>query len=114
MLPRERLLGATIGARIEIVPPRSRIAVTARFDVLAIGSRAQTPGLEDGQSSTAHALWGGLSVRYTLGWLSPFVALDFGRATTTWTGMSVREPGVTNAQRVDSTQLVQLGISAEL
>ena len=89
MLPRERLLGA-------------------------ISTRAQTPGLEDGQNSTAHALWGGLSVRYTLGWISPFVALDFGRATTTWTGMSVREPGVTNAQRVDSTQLVQIGISADL
>ncbi|HEX7702617.1 MAG TPA: SH3 domain-containing protein [Kofleriaceae bacterium] len=113
-LPREGLLGATIGARVEIAPPHTRIGVTARFDMLAIGSRAQTPGLEDGQSSTAHALWGGLSVRYTLGWISPFVALDFGRATTTWTGMSVREPGVTNASRVDSTQLVQLGISAEL
>jgi SH3-like domain-containing protein len=114
MLPRERLLGATLGLRVEITPPRSRIGVAARFDVLAIGSRAQTPGLEDGQNSTAHAIWGGLSVRYALGHLSPFVALDFGRATTNWTGMSEREPSVTNAQRVDSTQLLQIGCSAEL
>jgi len=114
MLPRERLLGATVGLRVEVLPPTSRIGVAAHFDMLLIGSRAQTPGLEDGQDSTAHALWGGLSVRYTLGRLSPFVGLDFGRATTSWTGMSNREPSVTNAQRVDSTQLVQIGCSAEL
>ncbi|HEY6033164.1 MAG TPA: hypothetical protein VIV58_02865, partial [Kofleriaceae bacterium] len=114
MLPRERLVGATLGARVELAPPHSRIGAAARFDVLVIGSRAQTPGLEDGQHSTAHALWGGLTVRYTLGWIAPFVALDLGRATTTWTGMSAREPGVTDARRTDSTQLLQIGISAEL
>lgn len=114
MLPRERLLGATLGARVEIAPPHSRIGMTARFDYLVIGSRAQTSGLEDGQHSTAHAMWGGLCVRYSLGWIAPFAALDLGRATTTWTGMSAREPGVTDAHRVDSTQLMQIGISAEL
>jgi len=114
MLPRERLLGATIGARIEIAPPHSRIGVSARFDWLALGSRAQTAGLEDGQDSTAHAAWGGLCVRYTLGWLAPFIALDVERATTSWTGMSARAPGVTEASRVDTTQLMEIGISAEL
>jgi SH3-like domain-containing protein len=115
MLPRERLLGATVGLRAEIVPPHTRFGATLRFDLLAVGSRAQTPGLEDGTSSTAHALWGGLVVRYQLSdHVSPFVAYDFGRATTSWTGPSVREPSVTNASRVDTTQLIQLGVSAEL
>jgi hypothetical protein len=115
MLPRERLLGVTAGLRADILPPHSRFAASARFDILALGSRAQTPGLEDGTSSTAHALWGGVTVRYQLArHVAPFAGYDFGRATTSWTGMSVREPGVTDAHRVDTTQLFQLGIAAEL
>ena len=114
MLPRERLLGLAVGARADFAPVHSRFGASARFDILALGSRAQTPGLEDGTSSTAHALWGGLTVRYALGRLAPFAGYDFGRATTSWTGASVREPGVTNAHRTDTTQLLQLGIGGEL
>ncbi len=114
MLPRERLLGLVAGVRAEIAPAHSRFGATARFDLLAIGSRAQTPGLEDGKDSTAHALWGGVTVRYSVGRLVPFAAYDFGRATTSWTGPSVREPSVTNAHRTDTTQLLQIGIGAEL
>ena len=119
MLPRERLLGATLGARVDIAPERSRFAVTARFDALVIGGRAQTDGLQDGTSSSAHALWGGLTMRYALGHtlghrLAVFGGYDFGRATTRWSGMSVRQPGVTRTSRVDTAQLVQLGVSAEL
>jgi SH3-like domain-containing protein len=115
MLPRERLLGVTLGARVEILPPHSRFGASLRFDVLAIGSRSQTAGLEDGTSSTARGLWGGVTVRYQLGHhVSPFAGYDFGRATTSWTGMSVREPQVTSAYRVDITQLIQIGIGAEL
>ena len=115
MLPRERLLGATLGLHADVAPPRSRFAVTARFDAIVIGARAQTPGLEDGQSNTAHGLWGGITVRYLLGHhLSVLGGYDLGRETTSWTGMSTREPGVTNAHRVDSTQLIQIGFGAEL
>ncbi len=115
MLPRERLVGVTAGLRADITPPHSRFAAGIRFDVLALGSRAQTPGLEDGTSSTARALWGGVTVRFQLArHLAPYAGYDFGRASTAWTGMSVREPGVTNARRVDTTQLFQLGIAAEL
>ena len=115
MLPRERLLGATLGARVEIAPPASRFSIALRCDVLALGSRAQTAGLEDGKDSTAHAVWGGATVRYfTSRHISPFAAYDFGRATTSWTGMSSREPAVTSAHRVDTTQLLAIGISAEL
>jgi len=115
MLPRERLLGLTAGLRADFAPLHSRFGASARFDILAVGSRAQTPGLEDGTASTAHALWGGLSVRYQISArLAPFAAFDFGRATTTWTGASVREPGVTNAHRTDTTQLLQLGVGGEL
>lgn len=115
MLPRERLLGATLGARVDIAPERSRFTVTARFDAMVIGGRAQTAGLQDGTSSAAHALWGGLTLRHALGHrLAAFGGYDFGRATTEWSGMSARQPGVTRTRRVDTAQLVQLGISAEL
>lgn len=115
MLPRERLLGATLGARVDIAPEASRFTVTARFDALVLGGRAQTAGLEDGTSSTAHALWGGLAMRYALGHrLAAFGGYDFGRATTEWTGMSTRQPGATRTRRVDTAQLVQIGLSASL
>lgn len=114
-LPRESLLGATLGARVDIAPARSRFTVTARFDALVLGARKQTPGLEDGTASTARALWGGLTMRYALGrHLAVFGGYDFGRASTDWSGMSVRQPGATRTRRVDTTQLVQLGISTAL
>jgi SH3-like domain-containing protein len=115
MLPRERLLAATLGARVDIAPDRSRFTVSARFDALVIGARAQTAGLEDGPSSTARALWGGATMRYAL-WhrIAVFGGYDFSRASTEWSGMSVRQPGVTRTRRVDTAQLVQLGISTAL
>ncbi|MBS1121531.1 MAG: hypothetical protein H6Q90_3759 [Deltaproteobacteria bacterium] len=114
-LPREQLLGLTLGARAEIVPPTSRVSVGVRLDVLALGSRDQTPGLEDGASSSAGAVWAGATMRIALRrHLSLVSAYDFGRASTSWSGMSIREPGVTKAHRVDSSQIVQVGISAEL
>ena len=114
-LPREALVGATLGARVEIAPPHSRFSAAARFDWLAVGSRSQTPGLQDGTSSSAHAWWGGASVVYTVTarW-SLYTAYDFGRATTSWSGMSERVPSATSAQRVDTTQLLQLGVGAAL
>ncbi|HEX7837354.1 MAG TPA: SH3 domain-containing protein [Kofleriaceae bacterium] len=115
MLPRERLLGATLGARVDIAPERSPFAITARLDALVVGGRQQTPGLEDGTASTARALWGGLTMRYGLGHrLAVFGGYDFGRASTEWTGMSARQPGVTRTRRIDTAQLVQIGISTEL
>ncbi|HET7499415.1 MAG TPA: SH3 domain-containing protein [Kofleriaceae bacterium] len=115
MLPRERLLGATLGARADIAPDRSRFTITARIDALVLGGRKQSSGLEDGPTSTARALWGGLTMRYALlPHLAVFGGYDFSRASTEWTGMSVREPGATRTRRVDTAQLVQLGISTEL
>lgn len=115
MLPRERLLGATVGARVELRPPASRFGAMLRADVLAIGSRAQTPGLEDGTSSTARAVWGGVTVRLavTRRW-RVFGAYDFARMSTTWSGMSSRQPGVTSTERIDTAQIAQLGVGAEL
>lgn len=115
MLPRERLLGATLGARVDIAPERSRFAITARFDALIAGGRRQTSGLEDGTSSAARALWGGLTMRYAFGRrLAVFGGYDFGRASTEWTGMSTRQPGVTRTLRIDTAQLVQIGLGTEL
>jgi uncharacterized protein YgiM (DUF1202 family) len=115
MLPRERLLGATLGARADIAPPHTRFAATIHADVLVAGSRKQTPGLEDGTDSTAHAFWGGMRVRVLLTrHVSLLSGYDFGRMTTRWTGESVRMPGVTSARRVDSSQLVQIGLSVDM
>ena len=115
MLARERLLGVTAGARIDIVPPHSRISAALRFDVLAFGARAQTPGLEDGASSVARGAWGGITLRFPISrrW-SVIGDYEAARATTQWSGRSVRQPSVTRARRVDATQLLQLGIGAEL
>ena len=76
-----------------------------------IGTRAQTIGLEDGDASRARAYWGGGTLRFhaTSRW-QVFLSYDFGVASTTWSGSSNRLPGVTSASRVDTTQLVQLGI----
>ncbi|HTR55824.1 MAG TPA: SH3 domain-containing protein [Kofleriaceae bacterium] len=115
MLPRERLLGATLGARFAAVPLHSRFDASAGFDVMVVGSRAQTPGLQDGTASSAHAVWGHAMVRYELARrIAVFSAYDFGYATTDWTGMSVREPGVTKASRADTSQLLELGVSTAL
>lgn len=115
MLPRERLLGATLGARVDIAPERSRFAITARFDALVAGGRRQTSGLEDGTSSTARGLWGGLTMHYALGHrLALFGGYDFGRASTEWTGNSARQPGATRTQRIDTAQGVQIGLGTEL
>lgn len=115
MLPRERLAGLTVGARSSITPPTSRIAAELRLDVLAVGSRAQTAGLADGTSSTARAMWAGVVVRYAWSrrWIA-FAAYDFSRASTAWSGRSERQAGVTETRRVDTGQLVQLGIGASL
>lgn len=114
-LPRESLTGATLGARAELVPMGSRVSASVHLDVLAIGARAQTPGLEDGTNSSAHAVWGGATVRYFVSrHVSPFAGYEFERATTSWSGMSTREPGVTRAHRIDTVQLLQIGVSAEL
>jgi len=114
-LPRERLLGGTLGLRASVAPPSSRVAVALRVDVMVAGSRAQTPGLEDGTDSTARAVWAGATLRIALArHLGLVFAYDFGRASTQWSGMSVRDAGVSDARRVDSSQLVQLGVSANL
>jgi SH3-like domain-containing protein len=115
MLPRERLLGSTLGARVDVVPPDSRVSATLHVDALVLGDRRQTPGLEDGASSTARAVFAGVTARFSLGRrYAVHAAYDFGRATTEWSGMSVRDPSVTSARRVDSTQLVQVGLSVGL
>jgi SH3-like domain-containing protein len=115
MLPRERLVGVTVGVRGDVVPRHSRFSASVRFDWLAVGSRAQTPGLEDGQDSSAHAVWGGVSFRFQLDRrFALATGYDFERATTSWSGQSVRDPAVTDAHRVDTVQLVRLGLSTEL
>jgi uncharacterized protein YgiM (DUF1202 family) len=114
-LPRERLLGATAGARVDVAPPESRITASLWADALVVGSRRQTPGLEDGTDSSVRAAWAGATLRFRIGaHVSILGAYDFGRVSTRWSGMSVRQPGATGARRNDGSQLVQIGLGAEL
>jgi len=113
-LPREQLLGGTLGARVAIAPPGSRFDVALAADALVIGARSQTAGLEDGSASRAHAVWGGATIRFELRphW-SLVSGIELWRATTSWSGMSRREPGVMHAERVDTSQIIEIGVSAE-
>lgn len=114
-LAREQLVGVSAGVRVGIVPPRSRISGTLRLDALVVGKRSQTPGLEDGTASTARAIWGGVTFRIfvTPRW-SIVADYEAARATTQWSGPSARQADVDNVRRVDSIQLLQIGIGAEL
>jgi len=114
-LPRERLQGLTAGSRVDVRPADSRFGISTRLDVMLVGRRAQTPGLQDGTSSTARALWFGFGVHYTLSRRMTLEAtFDYERATTGWTGMATRTPGATAAHRTDTTQLIEIGLSTEL
>ena len=108
--------GRPLGARADITPPRSRVSATLRVDALVLGSRRQTPGLEDGTDSGVRAVWAGATLRVRFARrLSLLAAYDFGRVSTRWSGMSVREPGVTAAlRRSTRSQLVQVGLGAEM
>lgn len=114
-MPRERLAGATLGSRVDLHPAALPFAISARLDVMLAGGRAQTPGLEDGATSTARALWAGLAIHYPL---SPRFSLvgvfDYERATTGWTGAGTRVTGATSAHRTDTSQLIEIGLATEL
>ena len=91
------------------------MSASLRFDALVAGHRGQTAGLEDGASNTPHALWAGGAIRIQLGRrLSLMTGIDLARATTDWEGMSNRAPGSTRARRVDSSQIFQIGLGAQL
>ncbi len=114
MLPHERLLGLAVGLELELTPPRSRVSASVRAGGLVWADRAQTPGLEDGARSDASALGGGVRLRYALaGRWHLAGGVELRRASTRWSGPSVRQPGVTSARRIDTTQLLQLGMAAE-
>ena len=112
-LPRERLTGFRTGARVNLRPPQVGATVTVTVDWLLLASRSQTPGLEDGTGNTAHARWVGLGFSRPLGsrWILSAWYVN-GHSETHWRGQSSRQPDVTAAQRVDTSQLVSLGLGA--
>jgi SH3-like domain-containing protein len=110
-LPRESLLAATAGLRVDLAPAGSRVGLTGSFDLALAGRREQTRGLEDGERSDAGALWAGLVVHYRLHpRLVLLGAYGYERATTRWQGASSRQPDVTDAERVDASQILQIGL----
>lgn len=105
----ERLAGATIGVRLDVTPARSRVTATLQVDSL-FGGRWK----HDQTDSKARALWAGMTigVRIMRG-LSLHTSFDLGRATTTWSQMSMSADPAT-ARRTDTTQVLQFGISGAL
>lgn len=110
-LSSESLSGLTVGARAHLTPGHSSYAIRAGVDALASARRAQTAGLEDGAGSVATAWWGHVDLDYAL---TAALVLNaryaYERASTEWTGQSVRQPDVTEAARVDQSHLVYLGL----
>jgi uncharacterized protein YgiM (DUF1202 family) len=114
-LPSETLTGFTIGAGAEAPRVTDKIGVRVAVDYLAVGSRAQTVGLEDGQVSTAQAAWANLVVNYA--W-KPGMTIDFGYnyewAKTVWSGAvpaSMRGTGATEAARKDTGHALSVGLA---
>jgi uncharacterized protein YgiM (DUF1202 family) len=114
-LPSETLSGPTIGVGAEA--PRVAEKVGARFqaDYLAMGKRAQTKGLEDGEVSTVKALWAGLVVNYQ--W-KPNMTIDFAYgyewSKTVWSGVatgSMRGHNADSAARKDVIHGALVGIA---
>ncbi|WP_428268131.1 SH3 domain-containing protein [Haliangium sp.] len=113
-LPRERLISGTAGVQLE-VRPVAPLSLGLRADVLILGALAQTRGREDGDFDT-------------VGLLAPIAQLDgsyavakhvvlraglrFDRLVPTWTGASVRAPGVNGAERTDQVIRLLLGVGA--
>jgi hypothetical protein len=102
-LARESLRGLVVGVRMDGALGRNLITRFA-MDWLASGRRRQTPGLEDGESAHAAAVWASLAVAYTI---TSTIAVDggygLGWSHTRWSGVSTRQSDVMSAQRDDRT-----------
>lgn len=105
----ERLSGATIGGRVDVTPARSRVTATLQVDSLIGGTWKH-----DLTESKARALWAGMTIRVRLvRGLSLHTSFDLGRATTTWSQMSMSAE-TTPVRRIDTTQVLQFGLAGEL
>jgi hypothetical protein len=89
------------------------ISLTA--DVLVWAQRKQTPGLEDGSSSRVRATWIGLDLRYPLSvGLDVMAAYRFSWIKTRFKGDAYRAPDAMGGVRVDTGQVLQLGVGYSL
>lgn len=110
-IPSERLTGITAGGIVELAPGQGKYVIRSGFRVLIGGERAQTEGLEDGQISTANAMWASIDIDYAIWAAFDLVAgYTYERATTEWLGDSARRPGVTFAERTDNNHLLYMGL----
>jgi hypothetical protein len=109
-ISRDGLRGATIGAGVEGTLG-DELMVRAGGDLLIGGSRRQTPGLEDGQRSSARGAWARLEASYLVS--SAFQVegnYQYGFASTEWTGQSTRQADVTRAVRTDHTHTLLVSL----
>ena len=113
-LARESLSGPTAGLGLTAALGTS-VLLRARADLLVGGRRRQTPGLEDGEDSSALAAWGEIGVSYLAARSLAFAAAySLGWAHTEWRGSSPRQPDVTGAVRTDRSHLLLVGVEKQL
>lgn len=111
-MARESLQGLRMGGRAVYAPRTSAYVVRGGFDVLTSALRKQTPGLEDGMSSTTSGLFGHVGFDYPIASHFNMTAqYSYERAATEWNGQSARQADVTEASRVDQSHTVYLGMA---
>lgn len=110
LLGRESLVGETFGLGVDSALGET-LLVGATTDALVSGERVQTPGLEDGEHRKTIGLWGDVRVSYVgFGRTSVEASYGLAWAVSRWTGPSMRQPDVSNAERTDTAHHLLLGL----
>lgn len=105
----DELAGTTAGVRLDVLPPGSRLSARVEIDTLVVGTWQRDAAMPD----PARATWAGMTVGVRIvGGVSLQAAFEMGRASTTWTQMTATE--TINTQRIDTSQLFQVGLSGAL
>lgn len=116
-LPKESFASPALGVEVWLPPFVQNLSLGARADFMLIAtSRSQTAGLEDGDSvDSASAIGALLQASYRL---TPRIWVDgayqLSRASTAWSGASVRDAMVTDGKRTDLLHFFTLGVGASI
>ena len=113
-LPSEALKGPVVGIEVNAARLTDTISANLKIDTMMIlASRSQTGGLEDGQTSSAKALFATLGVVYAYeANLRILGGYQYGWASTSWEGVatgSMRKHNAMSADRSDATHVLSVG-----
>ncbi len=106
----EQLSGTTLGVRVDVKPSRSRLAARLEVDSLVAGTWQQGEGA---MQRPARAQWAGMTIGVRIiGAVSLHATFELAHASTVWTDTATAEPAST--RRIDTSQLLQVGLSGAL